>query len=66
MPKHRDLNLIQKDANEDHIFLRSSPIMTLSLFAQMSYDIWVLKKEDNKPYEFQGEKTIPSRGIVTF
>jgi hypothetical protein len=55
--KHKDLNLIQKEANGHQKILRGSPIMTLSLFAPMRYDIWGLEKEDSmNPYEFKAEK----------
>jgi hypothetical protein len=37
MPKHRDLNLIPKQANGHQKILRGSPIMTLSLFAPMRF-----------------------------
>jgi hypothetical protein len=64
--KHRDLNFIQKHANGHHTILRGSPTMTLSLFTPRSYDIWGLDKEENNPYEFPAEKTIPAKGRAIF
>jgi hypothetical protein len=55
MPKHRDLNLIQQKTTGEQKIMRGSPIMTLSLFTQMSYDIWGLEKEDQHPYAFSAE-----------
>jgi hypothetical protein len=56
MPKHRDLNLIQKRANVHQKILRGSPTMTLSLFAPMRYDIRGLEKEGMNPYNYTAEK----------
>jgi hypothetical protein len=56
MPKHQDLNLIPKEANGHQKILRGSPIITLSIFAQMRYDICGLDKEDMNPYEYTAGK----------
>jgi hypothetical protein len=56
MPNHRDLNLIQKEANGYQKILRGSPKMTLSLFSPMRYDILGLEKEEMNPYECIEEK----------
>jgi hypothetical protein len=56
MSKHRDLNLIPKEANGHQKIFRGSSIMSVSLFAPMHYAIWGLDKEDMNPYECAAEK----------
>jgi hypothetical protein len=56
MPKHRDLNLIQKETTGEQKIMCGSPIMTLSLFAPMSFVVWGLEKRDTNHYASSAEK----------
>jgi hypothetical protein len=56
MPSHSNLTLIQQEPTCDHKILRGSPMMTLSLFTPMCYNIWGLDNGETNPYQHPEEK----------